>query len=114
MLLPSVNRCLLFVCNAVMCDAERMSLFSTIEHLLPLFLTQLKDECPEVRLNIISNLDCVNEVSVFLSSLVMTMNVRPKILTGRVRISVLSEMLFIDCMTVSELLVCKAGYWFDL
>jgi serine/threonine-protein phosphatase 2A regulatory subunit A len=36
--------------------------FSTIEHLLPLFLTQLKDECPEVRLNIISNLDCVNEV----------------------------------------------------
>ena len=35
---------------------------STIEHLLPLFLAQLKDECPEVRLNIISNLDCVNEV----------------------------------------------------
>ena len=35
---------------------------STIDHLLPLFLTQLKDECPEVRLNIISNLDCVNEV----------------------------------------------------
>ncbi|XP_033125130.1 serine/threonine-protein phosphatase 2A 65 kDa regulatory subunit A alpha isoform-like, partial [Anneissia japonica] len=34
----------------------------TIEHMLPLFLTQLKDECPEVRLNIISNLDCVNEV----------------------------------------------------
>jgi len=41
----------------------RMFLFrSTIEHLLPLFLSQLKDECPEVRLNIISNLDCVNEV----------------------------------------------------
>jgi len=35
---------------------------NTIEHLLPLFLAQLKDECPEVRLNIISNLDCVNEV----------------------------------------------------
>jgi hypothetical protein len=35
---------------------------NTIEHLLPLFLLQLKDECPEVRLNIISNLDCVNEV----------------------------------------------------
>lgn len=35
---------------------------STIEHLLPLFLLQLKDDCPEVRLNIISNLDCVNEV----------------------------------------------------
>lgn len=41
-----------------------MALFwcSTVEHLLPLFLSQLKDECPEVRLNIISNLDCVNEV----------------------------------------------------
>lgn len=36
--------------------------FRTLDHLLPLFLTQLKDECPEVRLNIISNLDCVNEV----------------------------------------------------
>ncbi len=35
---------------------------STIEHLLPLFLTMLRDECPEVRLNIISNLDCVNQV----------------------------------------------------
>uniref|UniRef100_A0A672QF86 Serine/threonine-protein phosphatase 2A 65 kDa regulatory subunit A beta isoform n=1 Tax=Sinocyclocheilus grahami TaxID=75366 RepID=A0A672QF86_SINGR len=35
---------------------------NTVEHLLPLFLVQLKDEYPEVRLNIISNLDCVNEV----------------------------------------------------
>uniref|UniRef100_A0A671R216 Serine/threonine-protein phosphatase 2A 65 kDa regulatory subunit A beta isoform-like n=1 Tax=Sinocyclocheilus anshuiensis TaxID=1608454 RepID=A0A671R216_9TELE len=35
---------------------------NTVEHLLLLFLVQLKDECPEVRLNIISNLDCVNEV----------------------------------------------------
>lgn len=42
--------------------------FSTIEHLLPLFLTQLKDECPEVRLNIISNLDCVNEVWISVQS----------------------------------------------
>ncbi|CAG9771184.1 unnamed protein product [Ceutorhynchus assimilis] len=35
---------------------------NTIQHLLPMFLEQLKDDCPEVRLNIISNLDCVNEV----------------------------------------------------
>uniref|UniRef100_A0A2P2HWT8 Protein phosphatase PP2A regulatory subunit A n=1 Tax=Hirondellea gigas TaxID=1518452 RepID=A0A2P2HWT8_9CRUS len=35
---------------------------NTVSHLLPLFLNQLKDECPDVRLNIISNLDCVNEV----------------------------------------------------
>merc|ERR1739838_167957 len=32
------------------------------EHLLPLFLIQLKDECPDVRLNIISNIDQVNAV----------------------------------------------------
>ena len=35
---------------------------NTIEHLIPLFVTQLKDEHPEVRLNIISHLDCVNDV----------------------------------------------------
>jgi len=47
------------------CDVEWWTvLCSTIEHLLPLFLTQLKDECPEVRLNIISNLDSVNEVCI--------------------------------------------------
>ena len=44
------------------CNIYFLHFFSTIEHLLPLFLNQLKDECPEVRLNIISNLDCVNEV----------------------------------------------------
>lgn len=39
-----------------------LGMHNTIEHLLPLFLVQLRDECPEVRLNIISNLDCVNDV----------------------------------------------------
>jgi serine/threonine-protein phosphatase 2A regulatory subunit A len=34
---------------------------NTIEHLLPLFLQLLKDEASEVRLNIISRLDKVNE-----------------------------------------------------
>lgn len=33
---------------------------STIEHLLPLFLQLLKDEFPEVRLNVISKLETVN------------------------------------------------------
>lgn len=33
-----------------------------MNELLPLFLTQLKDEFPEVRLNVISNLEAVNEV----------------------------------------------------
>lgn len=35
--------------------------FSTTEHLLPLFLQLLKDEFPDVRLNIISKLEQVNE-----------------------------------------------------
>ena len=43
---------------------------STMEHLLPLFLHQLKDDYPEVRLNIISNLDCINEVNRIVSSII--------------------------------------------
>ncbi|KAM6179011.1 serine/threonine-protein phosphatase 2A 65 kDa regulatory subunit A beta isoform-like [Rhynchocyon petersi] len=35
------------------------------EHLQPLILAQLKDKCPDVRLHIISNLHCVNEVIEF-------------------------------------------------
>ncbi|PWA57909.1 Armadillo-like helical [Artemisia annua] len=35
---------------------------ATIEQLLPIFLSLLKDEFPDVRLNIISNLDQVNQV----------------------------------------------------
>lgn len=34
---------------------------TTIKHLLPLFLAQLKDACPEVLVNIISNLDSLNK-----------------------------------------------------
>lgn len=34
----------------------------TVEHLLPLFSIQLEDECPNVQLNIISNLDCLYNV----------------------------------------------------
>lgn len=33
---------------------------STVENLLPIFLTMLRDDTPEVRLNIISSLDKVN------------------------------------------------------
>jgi hypothetical protein len=35
---------------------------ATIEQLLPIFLSLLKDEFPDVRLNIISKLDEVNQV----------------------------------------------------
>lgn len=34
----------------------------TIEHLVPIFLTLLKDAYPDVRLNVISKLDQVNQV----------------------------------------------------
>lgn len=36
-------------------------LYRTIEYLLPLFFQLLKDDFPEVRLNIISNLEDVNQ-----------------------------------------------------
>ncbi len=36
---------------------------ATIEHLVPVFLTLLKDPFPDVRLNVISKLDQVNQVS---------------------------------------------------
>lgn len=42
---------------------------ATIEHLLPLFLHLLKDEFPEVRLNIISKLEQVNAGVCFRSSI---------------------------------------------
>ncbi len=35
---------------------------STIDHLVPVFLTLLKDAYPDVRLNVISKLDQVNQV----------------------------------------------------
>ena len=34
----------------------------TIQHFLPLYLNMLKDECAEVRLNIITSLDSLNSV----------------------------------------------------
>ena len=41
----------------------------TIDHLVPTFLTLLKDIYPEVRLNVISKLDQVNQVSSWFSIL---------------------------------------------
>jgi serine/threonine-protein phosphatase 2A regulatory subunit A len=37
-----------------------LKLYRTISHLLPMFLQMLKDEFPDVRLNIISKLELVN------------------------------------------------------
>ena len=37
----------------------------TIEHLVPIFLTLLKDVYPDVRLNVISKLDQVNQVGLW-------------------------------------------------
>lgn len=36
--------------------------YRTLDYLLPLLLTQLNDECSDVRLNIIINLNFVHEV----------------------------------------------------
>jgi hypothetical protein len=43
---------------------------STIEHLLPLFLQLLKDEFPDVRLNVIANLEQINKGQLGKSSLI--------------------------------------------
>jgi len=48
--------------SVVMGIAPVMSKKDIHEHLLPLFLQLLKDTVPEVRLNIISKLDTVNQV----------------------------------------------------
>ncbi|CAI7849377.1 unnamed protein product [Closterium sp. NIES-54] len=48
--------------SVIMGMAPLMGKEMTIEHLLPLFLALLKDEFPDVRLNIISKLDQVNQV----------------------------------------------------
>jgi len=45
--------------------APQLGKDATIEHLLPLFLQLLKDEFPEVRLNIISKLEVVNGGELF-------------------------------------------------
>lgn len=36
-------------------------LYRTMQYLLPLFLQQLTDEFPDVRLNVISNLETINK-----------------------------------------------------
>ena len=48
--------------SVVMGLAPTLGKDRTIEHLLPVFLTLLKDDVPEVRLNIISKLEEVNSV----------------------------------------------------
>ncbi len=48
--------------SVVMEVAPVLGKSATIEHLLPVFLSLLKDDFPDVRLNIISKLDQVNQV----------------------------------------------------
>ncbi|KAL0760017.1 hypothetical protein Bca101_076167 [Brassica carinata] len=50
-----------FIASVIMGMAPILGKDSTIEHLLPIFLSLLKDEFPDVRLNIISKLDQVNQ-----------------------------------------------------
>ena len=46
--------------GVVMEMAPALGKSATIEHLLPVFLSLLRDECPDVRLAIISKLDQVS------------------------------------------------------
>lgn len=41
--------------------SSELIVFRTINHLLPMFLIMLKDDFPDVRLNIISKLEQVNK-----------------------------------------------------
>ena len=50
--------------SVVMEVAPVLGKSATIEHLLPVFLSLLKDDFPDVRLNIISKLDQVNQVQI--------------------------------------------------
>lgn len=43
-------------------DVDQLTKSRTIQHLLPMFLNMLKDDFPDVRLNIISKLELVNKV----------------------------------------------------
>jgi hypothetical protein len=42
-------------------QSAQLTCHRTIHHLLPMFLNMLKDDFPEVRLNIISKLESVNK-----------------------------------------------------
>jgi len=48
--------------NVILSSTLSSTQEATIEQLLPIFLSLLKDEFPDVRLNIISKLDQVNQV----------------------------------------------------
>jgi serine/threonine-protein phosphatase 2A regulatory subunit A len=71
----------------------------TIEHLLPLFLHLLKDEFPEVRLNVISKLETVNggKLIVYLHA-----NLSLKILLLVIDIELLSESLLPAIIELAE------------
>jgi uncharacterized protein (DUF2336 family) len=53
-----------FNANVILSSTSSPMQEATIEQLLPIFLSLLKDEFPDVRLNIISKLDQVNQVVV--------------------------------------------------
>jgi serine/threonine-protein phosphatase 2A regulatory subunit A len=74
---------------------------STIEHLLPLFLQLLKDEFPDVRLNIISKLEMVN-AGAFLPSLYRAAKAHPSLLRTVIGIELLSKALLPAIVQLAE------------
>jgi serine/threonine-protein phosphatase 2A regulatory subunit A len=67
----------------------------TQTHLVPLFLVFLKDECAEVRLNIIKNIECVNDVigfEIFSQTLMPAIIELAEDSKWRVRLAILDHM----------------------
>lgn len=71
----------------------------TIEHLLPLFLHLLKDDFPEVRLNIISKLETVNSGSIYFLSWPTRVFMMKQLVIG---IELLSESLLPAIVELAE------------
>lgn len=68
---------------------------NTITHFLPLYLSLLKDECPEVRLNIITNLDALNKVigiDMLIESLLPAIMELAEDAKWRVRLAIIEHM----------------------
>lgn len=78
---------------------------ATIEQLLPIFLSLLKDEFPDVRLNIISKLDQVNQVCNNLRQLRNFCNL--KYYVGQ--LSIEQSILFANTLSSNNLLSLKGS-----
>lgn len=93
---------------------------STIDRLLPIFLTMLKDEFPEVRLNIILNLSVVNEtigINLLSTSLLPAITELAQDAKWRVRLAIieyvpkLASQLGVEFFDKELLTLCMSWLW---